>query len=81
MVIIRLGRDGVTVAVRSHALQYSIGQPIATTREKLNIQSQSRYHVREAIAQAGKLTRLDRLTCHGQTLLPARNAPARRGVV
>ena len=42
VVIIGLGRDGLQVGVRSHALHYSIGQPIATTRHKLNIYSQSR---------------------------------------
>jgi len=35
-------RSGLKVGVRSLELQYNIGQPIATTRHKLNIQSQSR---------------------------------------
>ena len=42
VVIIGLGRDGLQVGVRSLELQYNIGQPIATTRHKLNNQSQSR---------------------------------------
>ena len=40
VVIIGSG-ESPAVVVRSLELQYSIGQPIATTRHKLNIQSQS----------------------------------------
>jgi hypothetical protein len=39
VVIIGLG-ESPAVVVRSHALHYSNGQPIATTQRKLNIQSQ-----------------------------------------
>ena len=40
VVIIGSG-ESPAVVVRSHALHYSNGQPIATTQRKLNIQSQS----------------------------------------